>query len=75
MNTDGRQDLIAEFFEKSGGVPQLAHDMGVSQNTLRVCKHRGVLSKANKFEFMEAANKIGFALPYEIFEAVKPEGV
>ena len=69
MNSDERKKLIAEFFESAGGSPQLAHNIGISPNALRLCKHRGILSKTNKFEFMEAAKKIGFVLPSEIFEA------
>lgn len=69
MNSDARKKLIAEFFEKAGGSPQLAHNIGISPNALRLCKHRGILSKTNKFEFMEVAKKIGFVLPSEIFEA------
>lgn len=75
MTLGERKELINKFYIAAGGTPQLAHSCGVSANSLRVGKHRGVLYKRNKYELMAVAKKIGFTLPDEIFEAAKPEGV
>jgi hypothetical protein len=62
-----RSRKIHEFYEQAGGADNLARLVKASQNALHICKHRGVLSRSRKFEFMQVAQKIGFELPDELF--------
>lgn len=64
---DERRDAIQAFYDACGGVPVLHKKLGVRPNYLYVCKTRGSLPRAMKYEMMLEAERNGYELAPDLF--------